>query len=125
MPLYRSLGKQCRPRQTAPGQEQSDHGLHCLLFETLLTSPILYILGNFAYSLSFADFSKLTFKNLSGLPSECQTVWIQIRPYEMSSLIWVQTVCKGYQQKTHAGKELITLFSGILSLITTLLSFIN
>ena len=25
----------------------------------------------------------------------------------MSGLIWVQTVCKGYQQKTLVGKELI------------------
>ena len=35
-------------------------------------------------------------KNLSGTPSECQTVWTQIR----SDLPWIQTVCKGYQQKT-------------------------
>ena len=32
------------------------------------------------------------------LPSGCQTVWIQIRPDILSGLIWVQTVCKGYQQ---------------------------
>ena len=37
--------------------------------------------------LSSADFSKLI---LSGMPSECQTVWIQIRTN--------QTVRKGYQQ---------------------------
>ena len=38
---------------------------------------------------------KLTFsKSLS----ECQTVWIQIRTDILSVLIWVQTVCKGYQQ---------------------------
>ena len=30
-------------------------------------------------------------KNLSGTLSECQTVWFQ-------TLIWVQTVCRGYQQ---------------------------
>ena len=30
-------------------------------------------------------------------PSECQTVWIQIRPDFMLGLIWVQTVCKSYQ----------------------------
>ena len=39
-------------------------------------------------------------KNLSGIPSECQTVWIQIRPDILSGLIWVQTVCKGYKQAT-------------------------
>ena len=33
----------------------------------------------------------------------CQTVRIQIRPYFLSGLILVQTVCKGYQQisRTH------------------------
>ena len=34
------------------------------------------------------------------IPSGCQTVWVQIRPDILSSLIWVQTVCKGYQQMT-------------------------
>ena len=47
-------------------------------------------------------FFRLTFftKNLSGIPSECQTVWIQIRPNVLSGLIWVQTVCRCYQQMT-------------------------
>ena len=39
-------------------------------------------------------------KDLSAMPSECQTVWIQIRPDFLSGLIWVQTVCKDYQQMT-------------------------
>ena len=30
--------------------------------------------------------------HLSGIPSECQIVWIQIRPDTVSGLIWVQTV---------------------------------
>ena len=34
------------------------------------------------------------------MPSRCQTVWIQIRPNILTGLIWVQTVCKGYQQAT-------------------------
>ena len=34
------------------------------------------------------------------LPSGCQTVWIQIRPDILSGLIWVQTVCIGYQHMT-------------------------
>ena len=45
-------------------------------------------------------------KFLSGIPSECQTVWIQIRPNILSGLIFVQTVCKIYQQRTLVGKEL-------------------
>ena len=31
---------------------------------------------------------------------QCQTVWIQIRTNNLSVLIWLQTVCKGYQQMT-------------------------
>ena len=43
----------------------------------------------------------------SGTQSGCQTVWIQIRTDIMSVLIWVQMVCKGYQQMTKvtASKE--------------------
>ena len=44
--------------------------------------------------LSKSTFSK---KSLSGIPG-CQTVWILIRPNILLSLIWVQTVCKDYQQ---------------------------
>ena len=39
-------------------------------------------------------------KILSGIESECQTVWIQIRPDVSLGLIWVQSVCKSYQQTT-------------------------
>ena len=43
----------------------------------------------------------------SGMPLECQTVWIRIMPDFMSGLIWPdQTVCKCYQQATKVGKEL-------------------
>ena len=56
--------------------------------------------------LSSADFfSKSTFRKiLSEIPFEYQTVWIQIRPDIWSGLIWVQTVCKGYQQMTLGGR---------------------
>ena len=51
-------------------------------------------------SLSSADFfqKQRIRKFLSGIPSECQTVWVQIRPDVLSGLFWVQTVCKDYQQ---------------------------
>ena len=39
----------------------------------------------------------LSFADLSGIPSECQTVWIQIKSDKLLGLIWVQTVCKSYQ----------------------------
>ena len=60
------------------------------------------------FFLSSADFFfKSTFlRNTFRNKSECQTVWIQIRPDIKSGLIWVQTVWKGYQQRTPVGKEL-------------------
>ena len=38
---------------------------------------------------------------------DCQAVWIQIMTDILSVLLWVQTVCKGYQQQTKvaASKE--------------------
>ena len=54
------------------------------------------------FFLSSANFFQNYFfqKILSGTLSEWQTVWIQIRTDILSVLIWVQTVCKGYQQTT-------------------------
>ena len=47
-------------------------------------------------------FFKISFfkKFFSGKLPECQRVWIQTRTDVLSVLIWVQTVCKGYQQTT-------------------------
>ena len=47
-------------------------------------------------------------KNLSAISVECQAVWIKIMPNVLSSLIWVQIVCKGYQQTTLVSKEFMT-----------------
>ena len=60
------------------------------------------------FFLSSADFfqNQLFRKIPSGIPSECQTGWIQIRPDVLSGLIWVQSVCKGYQQTALVGNEL-------------------
>ena len=56
-----------------------------------------------------ADFfqNHLFQKTLSGIPSECQAVWMQIRPHILWGLIWVQTVWKCYQQTTSASKQRI------------------
>ena len=40
---------------------------------------------------------------------QCQTVLILVRPDKMSGLIWVQTVCKSYQQTALVGKELTSV----------------
>ena len=52
--------------------------------------------------MSSADFfqNELYQKIISRTLSECQMVWIQTRTDFLSVLIWVQTVCKGYQQTT-------------------------
>ena len=51
--------------------------------------------------LSSAEFFKINFSNLLyGIPSECPTVWIQIRLNILLGLILVQPVCKDYKQKT-------------------------
>ena len=54
------------------------------------------MLGNFACFLSSADFfqNQLIRKILSGISSECQTVWIQIRP-DISDLVSRQKVKVG------------------------------
>ena len=59
--------------------------------------------------LSSADFFyqyQLFRKIISGIPSECQTDWIQIKPEVLSGLIWVHSVWKGFQYMTLVGNEL-------------------
>ena len=63
------------------------------------------MLGN-SHDIACRLFSKLTFQRIiSGILSECQTVWIQIKTDVMSVLNWVQTVCPGNQQTTLVGTE--------------------
>ena len=52
-------------------------------------------------------------KNLSGTLSEHQTFWIRIKTDILLVLIWVQTVCKGYQMTTKitASKERVKIVS--------------
>ena len=69
----------------------------------------LCILGNVScFCCRLLAFFKISFfKKKSGTLSECQTIWTQIRTDIMSVLIWVQTICKGYQRTTKvvASKE--------------------
>ena len=72
-----------------------------LIWRLVYLTPCM--LGNFAcFFVVCGFFFKINFFkiNLAGIPSECQTVWIKIRPDILSRLIWIQTVCKGYQQMT-------------------------
>ena len=52
----------------------------------------------FCHLLTF--FTKIFFSKNSGTLLEGQMVWILIRTDILSVLIWVKTVCKGYQQTT-------------------------
>ena len=70
--------------------------------------------------LSSADFfqNQLFQKILSGIPSECQTDWIQIRSDILSGMIWVQTVCKCYEQTTLVDNEFINQIINSSSIIS-------
>ena len=51
---------------------------------------------------------------------QCQTLWIQNRPDILSGLMWVLTVCKGYQQMTKSPlscKELNILAEWLLTVM--------
>ena len=58
------------------------------------------MLGNFSCVDSLKNFflEKKIFLELT--LSECHRVWVQARLHVLSGLLWVQTVCKGYQQMT-------------------------
>ena len=82
-------------------QASIDHATISIILHELSVLPILltlYVLGNF----SSADFFQNYFfrKILAGTHFEYHTAWIQIRAAILLVLIWVQTVCKGYQQTT-------------------------
>ena len=68
--------------------ECSDRMTLCAMFGSLLVSVCL-LFANFYVKIIFFQLF------LSVKPSECR---IQIRIDILSVLIWVQTVCKGYQQ---------------------------
>ena len=78
---------------------------------SILNLLALCMLGNsscFCCVLFFCFFQKLTFRKIiSGILSECQTVWIHVRTNILSLLTWVQTVHKDYKQltKVAASKE--------------------
>ena len=89
----------------APDYQQKNCSTKNLFFKLLLKflAPCPWVILN-AY-LSFADFfSKLSFsKNSFRNIIIVSTVWMEIRPDKVLVLIWVQTVCKGYQYTTLGG----------------------
>ena len=43
-----------------------------------------------------------------GISVESRAVWIQIMPDDLSGLIWIQIICKGYQQTTLVSNKFMT-----------------
>ena len=76
----------------------------------------LCLLGNFSCIFVVCWFFQNQFsrKILSGILSECQIVWIQVRPDKMSGLIWVQTVCIGLSADDTRRQRLIIIILGCL-----------
>ena len=74
----------------------------------------LYMLGNFACFLSSAEIVKINFfkKLFQEYHQSVKTVWTHIRPNKMSGLVWVQTVCRVYQQtiKVATSRERVILY---------------
>ena len=80
----------------------------CLLckFASFLLSAFFFLLKN-------------SFRNTIRVSNS----WIQIRPDILSSLIWIQTVCKGYQQTTLV--FVCFLFGLILYVPSTIFSYVG
>ena len=109
--LFENLQSDLRALSTEGKKKHSNVKEVSTIFIIPINASLLThcMLGNFScFCCRLLVFSKLSFqKILSGTLSECQTVWIQIRNDILLVLIWVQTVCKGYQQMTKvtASKE--------------------
>ena len=73
----------------------------------LLSLALCMFVCCFFLLLLSADFFQNNFfqKIISGILSKCKMVWIQIRTDNLSVLILVQSVCKGYQ---HRGRSRIS-----------------
>ena len=68
----------------------------CILISFLIFKYCFYYSFTLFFIVPYFSLWTLEFS----IPSEYQTAWNQIRPDKMSGLIWVQTVCKGYQLTT-------------------------
>ena len=88
LPLYLHINK----------KSVHDDNDECCCF--LFNFACWVILHAILSSVDFFFFNYFFQKNHSGIPSECQTVWIMIRPDILSGLIWVKAVFKAYQQTT-------------------------
>ena len=70
---------------------QSNWFKNKVYFDQLLDFPIF--LHTLNIIVPYFTLWMLDFFNITG----CQLVLIQIRPNKMLGLVWIQTVCKGYQ----------------------------
>ena len=104
MPLRFSAGEAFLPIKTKICSHESKRNTSWNIKD--VSSHQLCLLSCFFGRLLIFFQNQLFQKILSGILSECQTVWILIRPDVLSGLIWVQTVCTSCQQTTLVVKEL-------------------
>ena len=72
-------------------------------------SYLKYWINSWRASLMSAIFFKINFfKIFFQEYHQCRTIWIKIRPDDLSGLIWAQPDCKSYQQMIPAGKRVKT-----------------
>ena len=93
---------------------------------------VLYLsicmLGNCScFYFRLLTFFKIKFLKINhqGPPSECQTVWIQIKTDILLVFIWVQTVAKGYCQTTKISTGMQRVITGKYFLVFNILSHIG
>ena len=83
--------------------------IHFWIGNRILYSVSSLVCCDFSLFCHLLIFFKINFfeKKISGIPSDCQTVWIQIRPDRMSGLICVQLFAKVISRRHSVDKELI------------------
>ena len=112
------------------GVSNTQVGLH---FSFLLTFCMLGNFSCFYYQLlNFFQNDFPLFKKFFQEQYQSQTVWIQIRTDILSVLIWVQTVCIGYQHMTKVTANKVrvdtesfspNIFNVMIGILQALLSF--
>ena len=63
-------------------------GVWGFFLRTFLSSAFFFFFFSFFFKIILIIF------NVSGKPSECQTVWTLLRPDDLSGLIWAQVISK-------------------------------
>ena len=96
-----------------------------LILKILNIMSLLSSLHTEKFCMLFSPSADFFQKFLSGILYMSSNSWIQIRTDILSVLIWVQTVCKNYQQTTLVGKELKKTWKGVFSSLLLISTWIT